>query len=424
MQPEEARHLGRLTGLALGGVARRAYELHSAIAGRVFDALGPPAAPVRVVHDGIAGVAYHAVSGGLGASGWISGEVAARRVTDPQRVVDHPVGRRVLGFVNGAHGDLLARDYPSLALPMTVRACGRDVDLTPAGLAAAYPTTGPRVAIFLHGLVETEDSWQFRAERRHGDATTTYGSLLERDLGYTPVMLRYNSGLRISDNGRALAALLTELTGSWPVPLEEVVLIGHSMGGLVARSALAQAGDGTAAGERHWPGLVRSTITLGAPQLGAPLEQRVNALGHALNRVGETRWLGTLLAHRSVGIKDLRFGNLVEADWVDAEIDARTSSRTDIPLHAGARHFVVLATVASRHDGPAAALLGDLLVRPQSALGDTGDERRLAYEREHVLRLGGLHHLDLLNHPRVYEQLRAWMAERPEAKGPGASRSD
>jgi pimeloyl-ACP methyl ester carboxylesterase len=414
MQADEARHLGRLAGVAVGGVARRAFELHSAIADRVFRAIGPAAEPARVVHDGIAGLTYKAVSSAFAATGWLGGHVAARRVTEPTRLSDHPRTRQVVGFLNGAHGDLLERRYPALALEMSLRVAGRDVEPDRLALWEAYPDAAPRIAVFVHGLVETEDSWRYRALRQYGDPTVTYGTLLQRDLGYTPVWVRYNTGRRVSDNGRDFADLMDRLVAAWPVPLEDVVVIGHSMGGLVARSALAQAGDGTARGERHWPGLVRDTVTLGTPHLGAPLEQRVNSLTHALKRVEETRWLASTLAARSVGIKDLRFGNIVEADWADAEPDARTSSRVDVPLHEGARHFVVLATITRKPGSAIGDLVGDLLVRPHSAIGDTGDERRLEYEHENICRLKGLHHFDLLNHPKVYEQLREWLAHRPE----------
>ncbi len=419
MQSEEAIHLGRLAGLAVGGVSGRAFELHSAIADRVFRAIGPVAEPVRVVHDGVAGATYKAISGAFAATGRLGGRVAAGRVREPTRLADHPRTRQAVGFLNGAHGDLLEREYPALALEMGLRLGGRDLQADPLALWEAYPDARPRIAVFLHGLVETEDSWRYRALRQYGDPEMTYGTMLQRDLGYTPVWVRYNTGRRVSDNGRDFADLMDRLVAAWPVALEDVVVIGHSMGGLVARSALAQAGDGAPEGDRAWPGLVRDTVTLGTPHLGAPLEQRVNSLTHALNRVGETRWLASTLAARSVGIKDLRFGNLVAADWAEAHPDARESSRVDVPLHEGARHFVVLATVARKPDSPIGDLVGDLLVRPHSALGDTGDERRLPYEHENVCRLTGLHHFDLLNHPKVYEQLRSWLADRPELSAVG-----
>jgi pimeloyl-ACP methyl ester carboxylesterase len=330
---------------------------------------------------------------------------------------------QALGVLNGTHGDLVARHAPGLAVPMAVRSEGRDVAATPEALAAAFPDATGRLVVFLHGLTETESAWCYRSQHHHGQPGITYGSLLQADLGLTPVFLRYNTGLHVSDNGRALDALLGALVAAWPVPVEDVVLVGHSMGGLVARSALHQAGGGTPA-QHPWAALVRDTVTLGTPHLGAPLERGVHALAARLARVPETRPLATVLATRSVGIKDLRRGTLVEADWTGRDLDAPgAAAHTSVPLSDGARHLVVVATLARDPHGPVAALLGDLLVPPRSATGDTGDDDRLAYPPDAVCRLGGLHHLDLLGHPRVYAQLRRWLVERPGGSpGPGGER--
>jgi hypothetical protein len=192
------------------------------------------------------------------------------------------------------------------------------------------------------------------------------------------------------------------------------------MGGLVARSALHQARGGTP-GAHPWTALVRDTITLGTPHLGAPLERGVHRLAAVLARVPETRPLAALLALRSVGIKDLRRGTLVEADWSGRDLDAPgDAAHTHVPLSDGARHFVVLATLTRDPAGPVADLLGDLLVPPRSALGDTGDDDRLAFPPDQVHRIGGLNHFDLLNHPLVYEQIHRWLVERPEGPRPSA----
>jgi hypothetical protein len=91
-----------------------------------------------------------------------------------------------------------------------------------------------------------------------------------------------------------------------------------------------------------------------------------------------------------------------------------------VPLHDGERHFVVLVTVSRNPAGPVAELLGDLLVQPRSAVGDSGDDERLVFPPDHVHRIGGLHHLDLLNHPLVYERIRGWLIDRPEGPRPAA----
>ena len=131
--------------------------------------------------------------------------------------------------------------------------------------------------------------------------------------------------------------------------------------------------------------------------------------------------MAALLALRSVGIKDLRRGTLVEADWSGRDLDAPgVAAHTHVPLSDGARHFVVLATLSRNPAGRLADLLGDLLVQPRSATGDTGDGDKLAFPPDHVHRLGGLHHFDLLCHPAVYDRIRRWLVERPEGPRPPA----
>jgi pimeloyl-ACP methyl ester carboxylesterase len=294
----------------------------------------------------------------------------------------------------------MAGDSP-LALAMTLRHSGADLPLEPGALAHALPEAGAKVAIFVHGLGETDASWRLRADARQPG----YGACLRRDLGHAPIELRYNTGLHISDNGRALAALLEELHASWPVPIEEIVIIGHSMGGLVARSACHYASV-----EGHaWTSAVRHVFCLGSPHLGAPLEKGVNALGWALGRVPETRPLANLLGVRSAGIKDLRYGACVEEDWCDCDPDELLTDRChDVPLLPGARFYFVAATLTRRPGDPVGAIFGDLLVRVPSAAGE-GRRRKIGFAIEDGHRLGGLTHFDLLNHPAVYGQIRAWI---------------
>jgi pimeloyl-ACP methyl ester carboxylesterase len=414
MRADEVRGISELARLTLRGGTSRVFEMHRGIADRTFSAVGPVGAPVRVVHDAITGATYGTVRAALGAGARAVGSVAALRA-DGRALDAEPGGRVALAILNGAHGDLVQREAPALALDMAVRVDGRSVPVEPAALAAAYPDARGRLAVFLHGLTETESSWCFQAERHHGQADVSFGTQLKVDLGITPVFLRYNTGLHISDNGRSLDALLAALVDGWPVPVRDVVLIGHSMGGLVARSALHQARSGTPEA-RHWTTLVKDTITLGSPHLGAPLERGVHRLAALLATRPETRPLARLLTLRSVGIKDLRHGTLVEDDWTGRDLDARgAGTHTYVPLHDDARHFVVLATVSRNPNGRVAELLGDVMVMPRSATGDTGDDDRLAFPADHVHRIGGLHHLDLLNHPLVYARIRDWLLDRPDA---------
>ena len=400
MRRTEIEAVGELAGEALAAGGTLIREMHLGIAGRPLGILGPAAAPVRVVHDAVSDAVYRGVRRALGASSRAGARLVARAVDDE----DAPLAARVggslaLGALNGFYGDFLHERGSELALRMTVRRDGADVDLTPEALAAAFADAGPRLAVFLHGLCETDEAWSLLG------GGPSYGERLHADLGFTPVHVRYNTGLRISANGRALAGVLEELVAAWPTEVRELALVGHSMGGLVARSACHYGAlDG-----RGWTDVVRHVFCLGTPHLGADLERGANALGWALGRLPETRALAMVLNARSVGIKDLRYGSCTDEDWCDCDPDEFLRDRCqEVPFLPGAAYYFVGATLSR---GPLGSLLGDLLVRSPSASGrGNGRGRSIPFEVDNGFELDGLTHFDLLNHPAVYEQIRGWIA--------------
>jgi pimeloyl-ACP methyl ester carboxylesterase len=200
---------------------------------------------------------------------------------------------------------------------------------------------------------------------------------------------------------------MAELLRAWPVPVEEIALVGHSMGGLVARSACHAARRRSGGWLEH----VRHIVCLGTPHLGAPLEKIGNVAGWALGALAVTTPFARLVNGRSAGIKDLRFGYLVDEDWRDRDADALLEdNRHDIPFLDSATHYFVAATVTRRPHHPVARLLGDILVRLPSASGRGARlGRRLPFRDEHGHHVGAVNHLRLLNHPAVYAQLRAWL---------------
>ena len=326
MRSDEIAGLGDLAGDAAAGLTRQIHELHSGVAGRVWRRVGPASLPVRIAHDRIARRAY-AAAGELTRAVVRAGAHAASaaQASDSPSMQRSPAGRAVLSALNGAFGDTLERQGNALALPMAFRRGGRDLELARTALADAYPNAKRRLAVFVHGLCETDDAWKLGAARH-----VPYGHRMEIELGYSPLYLRYNTGRHISENGREFADTLESLIAAWPVPVDEVVLIGHSMGGLVARSACHYGADSNCVAK------VRHVITLGTPHHGAPLEQVTNAASAALARLPETRPLARALNIRSSGIKDLRHGYLVDECWSDQDGDAYPSqhlARDPVPAH-------------------------------------------------------------------------------------------
>jgi triacylglycerol esterase/lipase EstA (alpha/beta hydrolase family) len=409
MQSEEIVALGQLAGDAVSGFAVRIGEVHEGIAMRVFDSLGATAAPVRVVHNAVARRVYGLVSRALG--GVTAGGARALGTGLPpgaDSIQRRPLGRITVGMLNGAFGDRLEATRNPLAARMSVRVRGEAVEISPAALKTAFPYATPKLAVFLHGLCQNEEAWMLRS-RRH----EPYGFRLEAEAGYTPIYIRYNSGRHVHENGRDLAALLDELTSMWPHEVVEIAIFGHSTGGLVARSAAHQ-GAG-----RDWVPKLRHLFMLGTPHLGAPLERAANVASSALARLPETRAIARALNLRSAGVKDLRYGYLLEDDWFGHDPDAflRSSGR-QIPYLRTANHYFVSATISPTTDAPMGRLLGDLFVLHASAWGHAGRGKQLTFPLDNYRHFGSANHFDLLNHPAVYQQIRSWLSGG-RALGPG-----
>jgi pimeloyl-ACP methyl ester carboxylesterase len=405
-RPDETRALSRLAFEELRGAAGGVREIHRAIADRAFGAAGPGALPARAVHDAVANGVYGAVRGVTGLLGQAADAGLRRRPpADARWLSTSPGGAIALGALDGLIGDTLERRGSDLQERMTVRVRGRSVPTEREALRRAFPQAAPHVVVFVHGLMGTELAWRLGADAEGG----TYGHRLARDLDCTPLYVRYNSGRHISENGRSLADLLEELVAAWPHDVENVALVGHSMGGLVARSACHYAHG---RGDR-WVRRVRHVVSLGSPHMGAPLAHAVHWASAGLDLAPETRPFAAFLRRRSAGIRDLRQGSLVDEDWRELEPDAlRAAACREVPLLEGAAHCFVAATVTRRAGHPLGRLLGDCLVLEPSASGRSRT-RRIPFRAEHGLHLGGAHHLTLLNHPAVYDRLREWLAAPP-----------
>ena len=250
-------------------------DTHLAWADRVHDAVRRPTKGAsrvpELVHRGIAGSVYAGLGVGLRGASRGLGALAERDLGPG--LEDTSRGRLVNAAVNGIIGDRLARERPRLAVPLAVRRDGRDVPLRTDALESAFPAATGRVALLLHGWSEDESAFD-----RHRDRLgTTYADTLA-ELGWTPVLLRANSGLSLRENGVALAALVEDLVEGWPVPVERLAFLGHSMGGLVIRAAGAVATDA----DEPWTDLPTDVITLGTPHLGAPLADGVGRGSRAL----------------------------------------------------------------------------------------------------------------------------------------------
>jgi pimeloyl-ACP methyl ester carboxylesterase len=311
-----------------------------------------------------------------------------------------PEREAVLAALNGILGDHLEQSGNPLAIRMCLRREGQALELAAPALAQALPQAGPRLLILVHGLCRSDLQWH----RRNHD----HGAALARDLGYTVLYLHYNSGRHVSTNGRELATLLDVLVGQWPVPLERLALVGHSMGGLLIRSAChygRQAGHG-------WLRQVRKIVFLGTPHHGAPLERGGHWLSGVIGKSPYVAPLARLGRVRSAGITDLRYGNLVDEDWAGRDrFDQLHDMRRAVPLPRGVHCYTMAATTGLRMGDLSDRLLGDGLVPLTSALGQHEVAAlNLVFPKSRLAIMYDMHHLDLLSRPEAYQKLRRWLA--------------
>jgi pimeloyl-ACP methyl ester carboxylesterase len=392
----DLRGVNQLTIAAIAGVVDLVEATHHQIASvpRMI------AKPKRDRTTGITRLVYGSIHGVIGLVGHGLDRLLARLTPLLGERSTWPGREALLAALNGVLGDYLAATANPLAITMCIRRGGIALALEREALAAAMPQAGGKLLVLVHGLCMNDLQWT-----RNGH---DHGAALARDLAYTPVYLHYNSGLHVSTNGRALAEQLEALVRVWPVPLTELVLIGHSMGGLVARSGCHYG----ALARHQWRRRLDKLVFLGTPHHGAPLERGGNWVDILLGVSRYSAPLARLGKIRSAGITDLRFGNLVDEDWNKRDRFARGGDRrAAMPLPQGAVCFAIAGTTAKKAGDLSGRLLGDGIVPLASALGrHANPQLALGFDESRQWVAYGTNHLDLLSRAEVYAQIKRWLA--------------
>jgi pimeloyl-ACP methyl ester carboxylesterase len=364
LTPADLRGLAQLSIDGVVGVTGVVESVHHTITSLPRIVSAAPEGRTR----GITGLVYRTVRGTTQAVGWSLDTLLSAL---PRHAATPSSQREALvAALNGVWGDHLAATNNPLAIRMA--------------LQHTEKRASGRVLVLVHGLAMNHLQWTHNGHN-HGDT-------LARDLDFTPVFLHYNSGRHIAHNGREFSSLLERTVADWPVPIEELVIVGHSMGGLVARSACH------AGAKQRWRKHLSALVCLGSPHHGAPLERGGRLIDLALGVSPYAAPLARLGLTRSAGITDLRFGNVQDTPM-------------PTPLPKGVRSFFVAATTAQKITGLRSNALGDGLVPLASALGQHKDPAlALPVPNDHRFVITSANHFDLLSHTDVYARLRRWLA--------------
>jgi triacylglycerol esterase/lipase EstA (alpha/beta hydrolase family) len=306
-----------------------------------------------------------------------------------------------VSVLNGAVGDHLEH-FAILAQEMNFYRFGVPLTLSKEELKSLQ--IGSKLCILVHGLVSDETMWSF------AKSTEDYGTLLEKDFSYSPFYARYNSGRHISDNGQDLDKLLETLVSHAPKSIKEIIFICHSMGGLVTRSACYY---GTKR-KSKWVSLTKKIVFIGSPHHGAPLEKFGNAVTTVLDKIPNpfTYLTKKAINLRSAGIKDLRYGFLVEEDWKGKDPDSFVNSeKKHVPLLKNTQYYVITGTLMENPNHFLSEFFGDAIVGKWSAKGKSGNSKYdLTFSEKNSKEFPGITHIKLMHDRRIYDQIRIWLA--------------
>lgn len=279
------------------------------------------------------------------------------------------------------------------------------VDLSKKGLNSYFidKQVTPKICILIHGLTNNEIIWTFPDE-------SDYGTLLQQDLEYTPFYLRYNTGLHISDNGKAFANTMEQLHENYPIEIEEITIIAHSMGGLITHSACYYA----QLKQNSWTQKLKNIFLLATPHFGSFLEKFANVTTNILEKVPNwpTRMVGKILNLRSAGIKDLRFGYLTEDEWNSEDPDKLLkNNKKPISILEGVNYYVISGRLTKEEKHWLSYLFGDILVSKRSATARSKNTKEFNFPVENHFEFAKTFHFELNTRIEVYEKMKEWITK-------------
>ena len=358
-----------------------------------------PSTPVQKLITSIASITYKNIRWSTLFIGKSLHQILEQLTPAIGKLKDSDKKEMILSALNGVIGDYLeVKDNP-LKIKMQFRFQSKVLNIDPESLKASYPSINGKILLMIHGSCMNDAQW---TRKNHN-----HEKILSKELNKTPVYLNYNSGKHISTNGQNLNDSLEELLKNWPVPVEELFIVAHSMGGLIARSALYYGQQE----QKNWTNQLKKVVFLGTPHHGSHVERTGNYLDVILEAIPYAKPFARLGKIRSAGVTDLRYGNLVDEDWQGNDrFELKSDQRQTIQLPAEIEFYSIAGVAGKKTESKAAQILGDNLVDVKSALGQhKNPEKDLNISKKHSLIAYENNHLDLLSNSKITDQLKVWL---------------
>lgn len=383
---EDLRGLAAIIVNSTMGTSKLVEAMHNTIE-RVHPPIGESKATST---SGISGLVYKTIrstSKTVGTSFDLSMQAVAPFLDDSTQ--SSPTRDVFLSVINGVYGDKLVEQNNALAIDMRFIFDKQPLQFNKAESPLKLQVQSPgsdKIMLFIHGLCMSHYGWEVNDKNQ--------SEQLAKVLGFTPVYLHYNTGKSIASNGEMLAQQLEMLIEQWPTSITDLSLVGHSMGGLVARSAHFY---GTQY-HKKWLAKTTSIISIGTPHNGAMLEKGGAVIDALLTLSPYAVPFTRLTGIRSQGIEDLRHGK------ISASQDAF------IPIPDNVRFYALAGVLNKTPNKVAEQSIGDGLVTLNSAFGISKQaSKTLAIPEHHKWLKYNLSHNAMLSDPDVFNAIANWL---------------
>jgi hypothetical protein len=315
-------------------------------------------------------------------------------------------------LLNGMIGEYLEKENNPLAIQMGFFHQSQKLSLDCQLAQQLDCPLSNKVVIFVHGLTNLETVWDYPAEGSSNASIVNhyidvcfspvnktspenYGKKLQEEFGFTPFYLRYNTGLSLEKNGRNFSAQLSKLFKNYPIKIDDLMLIGFSMGG----GLLSHAQYSAQKNNQAWLKVLSKCMYLGDSSENSLLANILQLSGDFLRHT-PIRYINFLADWFDYRSKRLQTNENKENDF-DLK---RRRSREFALFVESSRHYFVNGNLTRKGQNIYNRSIEDLNPKQKNS-----DSSRATPPRSQSVHLEGISPIRLAHSNRVYSLISRWV---------------